>query len=208
VATSLRQAGFAAREAASGHGAELALPRFRPDLVLLDTVLPDTDAFALARRLGETLPRTPAIFVTARDAPADRLAGLAVADDYVTAPFSLAEVVARVRAVLRRTRRDDAGVLRFADLVLDDVMHEVRRAGRTVPLTPREYALLRFLMRNPERVLSRTQILANVWDDAAGRGGGAVETYVSYLRRKLDPLGPPLIQTVRLVGYALREPSG
>jgi two-component system OmpR family response regulator len=207
VAASLRRAGFAAREAASGRGAELALPRFRPDLVLLDVVLPDADGLRLARMLGQTLPRTPAIFLSTRDAPEDRLAGLAVADDYVTAPFSLAEIVARVRAVLRRTRRGDAGILRFADLVLDDVRHEVRRAQQPVSLTPREFALLRFFMRNPERVLTRAQILANVWNDAAESGAGAVETYVSYVRRKLDPLGPPLIQTVRLVGYALREPS-
>ena len=207
VAAALREAGFETREAASGREVEVALPRFRPDLVLLDVVLPDADGYRLARRLGETLPRTPVVFVTARDAPEDKLAGLAVADDYVTAPFSVAEVVARARAVVRRTRRDDAGILRFADVVLDDATHEVRRAGRPVSLTPREFTLLRFFMRNPERVLSREQLLAHVWGDADERGAGAVETYVGYLRRKLDRLGPPLIQTVRLVGYALRAPS-
>jgi two-component system OmpR family response regulator len=207
VADALRRAGFEAREAASGRGAELALPRFRPDLVVLDVVLPDADGFRLARTLSETLPRTPAIFLAAREAPEDRLTGLAVADDYVTGPFSLAEIVARVRAVLRRTRRDDGGVLRFADLVLDDVTHEVRRAGQPVELTPREFALLRFFLRNPHRVLTREQILANVWSDRVRGGEAAVETYVSYLRRKLDRVGPPLIHTVRMVGYALREPT-
>lgn len=207
VADALREAGFETREAASGREVEVALPRFRPDLVLLDVVLPDADGYWLARRLGETLPRTPVVFVTARDAPEDKLAGLAVADDYVTTPFSVAEVVARVRAVVRRTRRDDGGILRVADVVLDDATHEVRRAGRSVPLTPREFTLLRFFLRNPERVLSREQLVAHVWGDAEERGAGAVETYVCYLRRKLDRLGPPLIQTVRLVGYALRAPS-
>jgi two-component system OmpR family response regulator len=207
VAAALREAGFQTREAASGREVELALPRFRPDLVLLDVVLPDADGYLLARRLGETLPRTPVVFVTARDAPEDKLAGLAVADDYVTTPISVAEVVARVRAVVRRTRRDDAGILRFADVVLDDTTHEVRRAGRPVSLTPREFTLLRFFMRNPELVLSREQLLAHVWGDVDERGAGAVVTYVGYLRRKLDRLGPPLIRTVRLVGYELRAPS-
>jgi two-component system, OmpR family, response regulator len=144
VAGALRAAGFATRKARSARGAEAALSTFRPDLVVLDVVLPDADGLEIARRLTRTLPRTPAIFLAASAAPEDKLAGLAVGDDYVTSPFSPAEIVARVRAVVRRTRRDDAGVLRFEDVALDDVTHEVRRAGRPVVLTPREFALLRF----------------------------------------------------------------
>ena len=205
VAAALREAGFVAHEAGSARGAEAELRSFRPDLVVLDVVLPDADGFGLARTFGETLPRTPVIFLTAQDSPADAVTGLAVADDFVSSPFSHSEVVARVRAVLRRTRRDDAGVLRYADVVLDEVTHEVRRRGCPVPLTPREFALLRFFVRNAERVVSREQVLANVWVDPAERGTASVETYVSYLRRKLDVLGPPLLHTVRRVGYVLRE---
>ena len=206
VAAALRHAGFEVAEASTASAGRRALGRFRPDLVVLDLVLPDGDGLRLAGALSETLPRTPAIFLTARDAPEDRIAGLALADDYVATRSPPAEVVARVRAIVRRTRRDENGVLRFADVVLDDVTHEVRRAGRVVPLTPREFALLRFFLRNPGRVLSRDQILAHVWEDAGERDARSVETYVSYLRRKLDRVGTPLIETVRSVGYALREP--
>ena len=148
------------------------------------------------------------IFLTAKDATEDKVAGLALADDYVTKPFSLAEIVARVQAVLRRTRGDEDGTdgaMRFADLSLDEETREVRRGDQPVELTRTEFELLRFLMLNPRRVLTKRQILDNVWHYDFGGDANVVETYVSYLRKKLDPLGPPLIHTVRLVGYALRE---
>jgi two-component system OmpR family response regulator len=148
------------------------------------------------------------IFLTAKDATEDKVAGLALADDYVTKPFSLAEIVARVQAVLRRTRGDEDGTdgaMRFADLTLDEETREVRRGDQQVELTRTEFELLRFLMLNPRRVLTKRQILDNVWHYDFGGDANVVETYVSYLRKKLDPLGPPLIHTVRLVGYALRE---
>ena len=174
VATALRYEGFETLEVASGRAAERAIDEFRPHLVVLDVMLPDIDGFEIARRLRDGRQRTPIIFLTAKDATEDKVAGLAVGDDYVTKPFSLAEIVARVRAVLRRTRGHEEGVLRF------------------------------FLL-NPRRVLTKRQILDNVWHYDFGGDPNVVETYVSYLRRKLDRLGPPLIRTMRLVGYALRE---
>jgi two-component system, OmpR family, response regulator len=207
VATALRYEGFDTLEAASGRGAVQAIDEFRPDLVLLDVMLPDIDGFEIARRLRDGRQRTPVIFLTAKDAADDKLAGLAIGDDYVTKPFSLAEVVARVRAVLRRTRGEEEGVLRFADLVLNEETREVWRGGESIELTPTEFNLLRFFMLNPRRVLSKRQILDNVWHYDFGGDPNVVETYVSYLRKKLDRLGPPLIQTIRLVGYALRAPS-
>jgi two-component system, OmpR family, response regulator len=209
VATALRYEGFETREAATGRIAEKAIDEFRPDLVVLDVMLPDLDGFAIARRLRDGRQRTPVIFLTAKDATEDKLEGLAVGDDYVTKPFSLAEMVARVRAVLRRTRaEDDEEVLRFADLALNDETREVWRGDEPVELTRTEFDLLRFLMLNPRRVLTKRQILDNVWHYDFGGDPNVVETYVSYLRKKLDRLGPPLIRTIRLVGYALREPEG
>jgi two-component system OmpR family response regulator len=205
VATALRYEGFEAREADGGRAAERALAEFRPDLVLLDVMMPDLDGLQVARRLREHPHPTPVIFLTARDATEDKLAGLALGDDYVTKPFTLAELIARVRAVLRRTHGAEERRLRFADLVLDEDTCEAWRGEVPVELTPTEFNLLHFLMLNPRRVLSKRQILEHVWhDDLADPN--VVETYVSYLRRKLDRLGPPLIRTVRLVGYALREP--
>jgi two-component system OmpR family response regulator len=180
---------------------------FPPDLIVLDVVLPDADGIDLARRLIEKVPRTGVVFLTTRDSIDEKVAGLTVADDYVTKPFTDAELVARLRAVLRRTRGDADGALRFHDVVLDERTHEVWRRGTPVELTPTEFDLLRFFMLNPRRVLSKSQILTNVWDDAVGGDPGMVETYVSYLRKKLDRRGPSLIRTVRLVGYALREPG-
>jgi two-component system OmpR family response regulator len=207
VATALRYEGFETREVATGRAAEKAIDDFRPDLVVLDVMLPDLDGFEIARRLRDGHQRTPVIFLTAKDSTEDKLAGLAVGDDYVTKPFSLAEIVARVRAVLRRTRGDEEGVLRFADLVLNEETREVWRGSAPVELTRTEFELLRFFMLNPRRVLSKRQILDNVWHYDFGGDPNVVETYVSYLRKKLDRLGPPLIQTIRLVGYALREPA-
>jgi two-component system OmpR family response regulator len=209
VATALRYEGFETREAATGRIAEKAIDEFRPDLVVLDVMLPDLDGFAIARRLRDGRQRTPVIFLTAKDATEDKLEGLAVGDDYVTKPFSLAEMVARVRAVLRRTRaEDDEEVLRFADLTLNEETREVWRTDEPVELTRTEFDLLRFFMLNPRRVLTKRQILDNVWHYDFGGDPNVVETYVSYLRKKLDRVGPPLIRTIRLVGYALREPEG
>jgi len=207
VATALRYEGFETREAATGRIAEKAIDEFRPDLVVLDVMLPDLDGFAIARRLRDGRQRTPVIFLTAKDATEDKLAGLAVGDDYVTKPFSLAEIVARVRAVLRRTREDEDEILRFSDLTLNEETREVWRSEEPVELTRTEFDLLRFLMLNPRRVLTKRQILDNVWHYDFGGDANVVETYVSYLRKKLDRLGPPLIRTIRLVGYALREPE-
>jgi two-component system OmpR family response regulator len=205
VATALRYEGFETREVATGRTAEAAIDEFRPDLIVLDVMLPDLDGFEIARRLRDGRHRTPVIFLTAKDSSEDKLAGLAIGDDYVTKPFSLAEIVARVRAVLRRTRGAEEGVLRFADVVLNEETREVWRAAAAIELTPTEFNLLRFLMLNPRRVLTKRQILDNVWHYDFGGDPNVVETYVSYLRKKLDRLGPPLIQTIRLVGYALRE---
>jgi len=175
------------------------------DLIVLDVMLPDLDGFAIARRLRDGNHRIPVIFLTAKDATEDKVAGLALADDYVTKPFSLAEIVARVQTVLRRTRGDADGPMRFADVTLDEETREVWRGDHPIELTRTEFELLRFLMLNPRRVLTKRQILDNVWHYDFGGDANVVETYISYLRKKLDPLGPPLIQTVRLVGYALRE---
>jgi two-component system OmpR family response regulator len=207
VSTALRYEGFETREEASGQAVEDAIEEFRPDLIVLDVMLPDLDGLQIARRLRDDVHRTPVIFLTARDATEDKVAGLAVGDDYVTKPFSLAEIVARVRAVLRRTRGDEEGVLRFADLLLNEERHEVRRGGTLVELTPTEFNLLRFFMLNPRRVVSKRQILDHVWNYDFGGDANVVETYVSYLRKKLDRSGPPLIHTIRLLGYALREPK-
>jgi two-component system OmpR family response regulator len=205
VATALRYEGFETMEVGAGRAAERAIDEFRPDLVVLDVMLPDLDGFAIARRLRDGNHHIPVIFLTAKDATEDKVAGLAIADDYVTKPFRLAEIVARVQTVLRRTRGEEDGAMRFADLRLDEATREVWRGEQPVELTRTEFELLRFLMLNPRRVLTKRQILDNVWHYDFGGDANVVETYVSYLRKKLDPLGPPLIQTVRLVGYALRE---
>ena len=203
VATALRYEGFETREAATGRVAEQEIDSFRPDLVVLDVMLPDLDGFAIARRLRDGRQRVPIIFLTAKDATEDKLAGLAVGDDYVTKPFSLAEIVARVRAVLRRTREDEDEILRLADLTLNEETREVWRSEEPVELTRTEFDLLRFLMLNPRRVLTKRQILDNVWHYDFGGDANVVETYVSYLRRKLDAFGPPLIRTVPQAGYML-----
>ena len=208
VATALRYEGFETREVAAGRAAEQAIDEFRPDLIVLDVMLPDLDGFAIARRLRDGNHRVPVIFLTAKDATEDKVAGLALADDYVTKPFSLEEVIARIRTILRRAGKGPASSrLAVGDLEMDDESHEVWRGEEAVELTRTEFELLRFLMLNPRRVLTKRQILDNVWHYDFGGDANVVETYISYLRKKLDPLGPPLIQTVRLVGYALREPG-
>lgn len=205
VATALRYENFDTREVHTGGTAVQAMVDFRPDLVVLDVMLPDLDGFEVARRIRDGHGRIPVIFLTARDASADKLAGLAIADDYVTKPFSLAEMVARIHSVLRRVQHADAGgQLRFADVILDEGLREVRRRGQVIALTRTEFDLLRYLMLNPRQVLSKRQILDNVWNYDFRGDVNVVETYVSYLRKKLEREGPPLIQTVRLVGYVLR----
>ena len=208
VATAFRYEGFETTEAGSGRAAVKEIDEFRPDLIILDVMLPDLDGLDLARRLRDGHSRTPIIFLTAKDATEDKLAGLAVGDDYLTKPFSLAELVARARAVLRRTNGpDDEELLRFADVSMNEETREVWRGDTPLQLTPTEFNLLRFFLLNPRRVLTKRQILDNVWHYDFGGDPNVVETYVSYLRKKLDRLGPPLLHTIRLVGYSLRLPE-
>jgi two-component system OmpR family response regulator len=205
VGTALRYEGFRVEEAATGRSALAAAARFDPDLVVLDWMLPDIDGIEVGRRLRERGHDKAILFLTAKDAIENKVDALrAGGDDYVTKPFSLAEVVARVQAILRRTAGNLPGdVLRFADLVLDEKRHEVSRDDRRIELTATEFALLRYFLINPRRVLSKGQILQNVWRYDFGGNANVVETYVSYLRRKLDAEGPPLIRTVRQAGYML-----
>jgi two-component system OmpR family response regulator len=211
LAMALRHEGYAVQSVASGRAALAAVTEFKPALVILDVMLPDLDGFDVLRRLSANGHKVPIIFLTARDATEDKVHGLTVGgDDYVTKPFSLEELIARVRAVLRRNGDpgEESGRLVLADLELDEEAHEVRRAGRTVDLTPTEYRLLRYLLVNAGRVLTRAQILDHVWDYDFGGDASVLETYISYLRRKVDQVQPRLIQTVRGVGYVLRVPRG
>jgi two-component system, OmpR family, response regulator len=206
---SLRFAGYDVATAASGAEALRAAASSRPDLVLLDVMMPDGDGFEVARRMRAAGgPEIPVIFVTARAEVLDRLAGFEIgADDYVIKPFSLDEVCARVRAVLKRTRQPDAcSRLQVADLKLDEGLHEVRRGGEVIALTPTEYRLLRFLMSNAGQVVSKSQILDHVWEYNPAGEGNVVEPCISYLRRKVDQREPRLIHTIRGVGYVLRIP--
>ncbi|MFC4468754.1 response regulator transcription factor [Streptomyces xiangluensis] len=212
LSAALRLSGFTVHAANCGAEALATARRVRPDIVILDVMLPDTDGFSLARTLRTVHDRLPVLFLTARGAVEDRIAGLtAGGDDYVTKPFSLEEVVLRLWAILRRTGSgtdipQDDGTLRYADLVLDEDAHEVHRAGRLVQLSPTEFNLLRYLMVNAERVVSKPQILDRVWSYEFGGDGRIVESYISYLRRKIDSVEPPLIHTIRGIGYSLRLP--
>jgi two-component system OmpR family response regulator len=210
VATSLRYEGFEVDVAVTGRDALSLAQEDPPDLVILDVMLPGLDGLEVTRRLRADGVDVPILFVTARDTLDDKLAGLTIGgDDYVTKPFALAEVIARVKTILRRAGLgpNDDGVLRFADLELDEAAHEVRRGGIDVKFTATEFNLLRYFMLNPRHVLSKSQILDYVWHYDFGGEANVVETYVSYLRRKLEKHGAPLIHTVRLVGYVLREPD-
>jgi two-component system OmpR family response regulator len=210
VATALRYEGYAIDEAATGRDALEAVIRNEPDLVVLDWMLPDIEGIEVGRRLRERGFKTAILFLTAKDATENKVDALrAGGDDCVTKPFSLAEIVARIQAILRRTAGDLPGdVLCFADLVLDERRHEVFRAGKKVELTATEFSLLRYFMLNPRLVLSKPQILQNVWRYDFGGNSNVVETYISYLRRKLDAAGPSLIRTVRQAGYMLETADG
>jgi two-component system OmpR family response regulator len=209
VSMALRFQGFEVETAGTGGDAIAAVTSFRPHLIVLDIMLPDMEGFDVAQRLGAQRARVPIIFLTARDATDDKIRGLTLGgDDYVTKPFSLEELVARIRAILRRSglAEPESSRLTFEDLELDEDAHEVTRGGHHVELTATEYRLLRYLMLNPRRVLTRSQLLEHVWEYDFGGDARVLETYVSYLRKKLDKHGPPLIHTVRGVGYALRQP--
>ncbi|QFG69424.1 response regulator transcription factor [Ornithinimicrobium pratense] len=210
LTTSLRFAGFAVHAAPDGRTALQLAGEHDFDLAVLDIMLPDMDGFTVTRTLRDRGADLPIVFLTARDSLDDKVKGLTVGgDDYVTKPFSLEEVVARIRAVLRRTRmvdEEDGHVLRVADLELDEDSHEVRRAGKVIEVSPTEFKLLRYLMLNPGRVLSKSQILDHVWDYDFRGEMNIVESYISYLRRKIDVVGEPMIHTKRGVGYVLRAP--
>jgi two-component system, OmpR family, response regulator len=209
VSMALRFQGFEIESAGTGAEALAAVAAFKPHLIVLDVMLPDMEGFDVAQRLGAQRARVPIIFLTARDATDDKIRGLTLGgDDYVTKPFSLEELVARIRSILRRSglAEPESSRLTFEDIELDEDAHEVMRAGKNVELTATEYRLLRYLMLNPRRVLTRSQLLEHVWEYDFGGDARVLETYVSYLRKKLDVHGPPLIHTVRGVGYALRQP--
>ncbi|MDR1440978.1 MAG: response regulator transcription factor [Bifidobacteriaceae bacterium] len=217
LATSLKFAGFAVQTAATGGDAVAGVIEHEPDLLVLDVMLPDMDGFTVTRRLREQGNDIPVLFLTARDQIEDKLHGLTIGgDDYVTKPFSLEEVIVRIKTILRRTHGQgdpQDAVIRVGDLELDEDSHEVRRAGVELSLSPTEFKLLRYLMVNAGRVLSKAQILDHVWDYGWSGDAGVVESYVSYLRRKLDvrPDGrelPGLIQTKWGFGYLIRAPRG
>ena len=212
VSLGLRYEGFDVSSAHDGRGALRAVRELKPELVILDVTMPDIDGLEVVRRMRAENIWVPVIFLTARDAVEDKIAGLTVGgDDYIAKPFSLDELVARVRAMVRRnhlaTRQVESGVLRYADLVLDEDLLEVSRGSRLISLTPTEYRLLRFMMLNAGLVVSKAQILDHVWEYDFGGDGNVVETFISYLRKKIDVEAPPLIQTVRGFGYTLRAPQ-
>jgi two-component system OmpR family response regulator len=219
VQVALNFHGCAVTTGATGEDALKLAYAYDPDLIVLDVLLPDIDGFEVCRRLRLVANDVPVIFLTARDATADTVTGLTIGgDDYITKPFSVEALVARVRAVLRRTagdrglateadgQEDTQATLRVADLELDEDHWTVRRSGIPVELSPTEFRLLAYLMRNQGLMLTRRQLLDNVWGWEYAGQSQVLETYVSYLRRKLDPLGPPLIHTQRGVGYSLRPP--
>lgn len=217
IASALRYAGFASTTARDCAEAEATVTQHRPDLIILDVLLPDGSGIDLCRRLRETGVLAPVIFLTARRAVADKIEGLtAGGDDYLTKPFSLDELVARARAILRRSQPaapappDGPGIggLRYADLEIDEEAHVVRRRDVVIDLSPTEFDLLRFLMENAGRVVSKQQIVDQVWKYGFGGNHGVVSTYISYLRRKVDQFDPPLIQTIPRIGYTLRLPAG
>jgi two-component system OmpR family response regulator len=212
IATSLRFVGFDVRTAATGSEALTIAEEFKPHALILDVMLPDQNGFDVCRQLRQDGHSVGVLFLTAKDTVEDKIAGLTIGgDDYVTKPFSLEELVARLRALLRRigatSIEGDDEKIRFADLELDEATHEVRRAGNLIDLSPTEFLLLRYLMINADRVVSKSQILDHVWQYDFRGDAGIVETYISYLRKKIDSYEPALIHTVRGVGYRLRLPA-
>lgn len=212
ITTSLRFVGFDVRTAATGAEALQVAEEFKPHALILDVMLPDLDGFEVCRQLRESGQEVGVLFLTAKDSTDDKIKGLTLGgDDYVTKPFSLEELVARLRALLRRTGVTispiDEEKISFADLELNEATHEVRRAGNLIDLSPTEFTLLRYLMINADRVVSKSQILDHVWQYDFRGDAGIVETYISYLRKKIDIYQPPLIHTVRGVGYRLRLPA-
>jgi two-component system, OmpR family, response regulator len=210
VATALRYEGFHVDIEQTGRGAVDAVRDRGPQLVVLDVMLPDIDGFAVQERLRGDGRRVPVLFLTARDSVEDRVRGLTIGgDDYLTKPFSIEELVARVRAILRRTRPDDVTPARLAyfDLEIDEETRDVRRAGRRIDMSPTEYTLLRYLLVNARKIMSKAQILDHVWQYDFNGDGRIVETYISYLRKKVDAGAVPLIHTMRGVGYVLRHPD-
>lgn len=207
LTTSLRFAGFGVRAVANGAQTISAVLEEEPDLIILDVMLPDMNGFSVTKSLRTHGFTAPIIFLTAKDDTEDKVTGLTVGgDDYVTKPFSLDEIIARIKAVLRRTiQEDEESVIETGPIMLDQDTHEVKVAGTPIELSPTEFKLLRYLMQNANRVLSKTQILDHVWEYDFNGDAGIVESYVSYLRRKLDPLtGESLIQTKRGFGYMLK----
>ncbi|HPT95684.1 MAG TPA: response regulator transcription factor [Microbacteriaceae bacterium] len=209
LSMALRMEGWVVQTAASGSAALAGAQEFLPDAMVLDVMMPDLDGLQVLRRLRAAGNDVPVLFLTARDAVGDRIAGLtAGGDDYVTKPFSLEEVVARLRALMRRAgtahSAGDNPVLRIGDLTLNEDSHEVERAGTPIDLTATEFELLRYLMRNPRRVMSRAQILDRVWSYDFGGKSSVVELYISYLRKKIDAGREPLLHTVRGAGYMIK----
>ncbi|WP_281787651.1 response regulator transcription factor [Aurantimicrobium sp. INA4] len=205
----LRYEGWEIKTAADGSSAIATARDFRPDAVVLDIMLPDIDGLQVLQRMRADGNDVPVLFLTAKDSLDDRIAGLtAGGDDYVTKPFSLEEVVARLRGLIRRSTltidANESPILTVGDLELDEDSHEVRRAGRPIELTATEFELLRYLMRNPRRVVSKTQILDRVWDYDFGGKSSVVEIYISYLRKKIDAEGSPMLHTVRGAGYMIK----
>jgi two-component system, OmpR family, response regulator len=206
LSAALRFEGFTVDVAVTGSEALQMARSSRPDLVMLDVMLPDLEGIEVCRRLRAAGDGVPVVFLTARDATEDKVSGLALGDDYVTKPFSLDELVARVRAVLRRAGYGGGAELSFADLVMNVDTHEVWRQGHPIELTATEFNVLQYLLENVRRVVSKSEILDHVWDYGFSGDGNIVETYISYLRKKIDEYDPPLIHTVRRVGYCLRLP--
>jgi two-component system OmpR family response regulator len=212
ISTSLRFVGFEVRTAATGSEALTVAEEFKPHAVVLDVMLPDSDGFEVCRQLRSEGLNVGVLFLTAKDGMEDKVAGLTIGgDDYMTKPFSLEELVARLRALLRRIGvaeiNTDDEKIRFADLELNEATHEVRRGGILLEMSPTEFQLLRYLLINADRVVSKSQILDHVWQYDFRGDAGIVETYISYLRKKIDIFDPPLIHTVRGVGYRLRLPA-